>query len=391
MMPRTISILIFLFSFSTANSQSSYYVDNKYNFYRCPDVATKSSGDFIELMQKRNYDSAEVVLNNWERVCGIREVIFRSRVMLAIAIDGNADTLFTDPRLSSIYRYEDRAEMIRTKNYINYDYSPPSYGFIPIGQEFDSYSISFFSEYLNNTDSGTINHLLCEFYSNELESIFVKLQNSEFRNSNLFHYYDKRVKHYVNMPELHGALLAGIWIPTGGISQLGSHPRIGIQAGTKFRKINIDLTVSFKFLKSANNYYARRVSSDDSVVLTDNFFGAYLGIDGGYDIWKKRNNEVQLLFGGGVDGFDVIEADTVRNIKPESILTYNFNLGVGYRFYVSETTYIGLNVKYNIVNYALRNIIDFKGNPVTLTFSFGGLSNNSKKRNLEYLHYNLRQ
>lgn len=377
-------------------AQYNYYVAgnygqyNKQGMYFCDETAYNSSISFIEFIQDKKYDSANDILNYWERECGIREPLFRARVMLAISRNQDADQLIDEQFFSQLYNYKSRAEMLRTRNYIQYDYGQPYYGYIPIGQEFDSFSINFFKNAYND-DKTSINSLLSEFYGVQTDSLLYKIQSEEYLGTNLHTEYYRLVKKYLYMPELHYAILSGIWMPTGGAKKLGVHPEIGLQVGMKYKNVNVDLTVAFKFIKSQTPYYATRVRSDKSVVYTDDFFGGYFGLDFGYDILKRKSHEIQLLFGIGVDGFDAIEGDTVNNLKSETTWTYNFNFGSGYRFYFSEVAYIGLQCKYNIVNYALRGVVDFTGNPVTVSIVLGGLSNTSKKYQLDNLRYRQRQ
>jgi hypothetical protein len=169
------------------------------------------------------------------------------------------------------------------------------------------------------------------------------------------------------------------------------HPDLGCMVGVKYKRINIDLTITFKFLKSQNGYYAARVHSDSSVVFTDKFFGGYFGIEGGYDLWRKNGQELQLLGGIGLDGFDAINEDKNRGYKAESTWTYNFNFGIGHRYYLSNSLYLGLRGKYNVVNYASNNVVGFSGNPITVSFVVGGLSNKLKSEVLKTLHYKWRK
>jgi len=96
---------------------------------------------------------------------------------------------------------------------------------------------------------------------------------------------------------------------------------------------------------------------------------------------------------GGVafDGFDALTEDKDNDLKAESTWTYNFNFGLGYRYYVTNKFYLGLRGKYNIVDYALNNVIDFTGNPITIQFTIGGVNNVLRNNNLKALKYKLRK
>jgi len=232
---------------------------------------------------------------------------------------------------------------------------------------------------------------LTEFYSDNSDTILTKIQTQTYGNTALTKEYNDAVRKYANMPEYHMSWITGIWIPTGDLKKLGSHPELGYQIGVKHRKMNYDFVMSFRFLNSANYYYGRRTKSDNSLELTDNFFGGHIGMDIGRDIYADRGHEIQLTGGIAVDGFDVLEEDKVNNLKSESTWSYNFNFGLGYRFYITNSFYLGLRAKYNLVDYSQSKVIDFTGNPVTIQFIIGSVNNSFRNNNLKALKYRLRK
>jgi hypothetical protein len=163
------------------------------------------------------------------------------------------------------------------------------------------------------------------------------------------------------------ALVTGIWIPTGALTQVGAHPEFGFQVGGKRNGFEIDFSMIFKFGDSPNYYPAMIM---DSPGFTRHFFGGYVGVDFRKDFFHRGANEMSFLGGVGLDGWDVAKG----NIRTKSVLTYNVNLGLGARHYFNEHAYIGLNLKYNFADYTLGHVVDFTGNPVTVHLMFGGLS-----------------
>lgn len=193
------------------------------------------------------------------------------------------------------------------------------------------------------------------------------------------------------MSEFHMSWVTGIWIPTGKLKKLGSHPELGFQMGAKHKKMNYDLIMAFKFINSPNVYYARRTKSGDSIELTNHFFGGHIGFDLGRDIYVHNGHEIQLTGGIAFDGFDALKENKDKNLKAESIWTYNFSFGLGYRYYISNSFYLGLRAKYNIVDYSLNNVVDFTGNPITVQFIIGSVNNVFRNNNLKALKYKLRK
>ncbi len=174
------------------------------------------------------------------------------------------------------------------------------------------------------------------------------------------------------------SIVAGAWIPTGKLSKLGVHPNLGFQAEACYSKISIGIEFSCKFLNTTQPYLAKRVHSNKQIEATNHFFGGYFGLIGGYDLINTTWHRIRLIGGIAVDGFDVLVEN--KNLKSESIWASNFNLGVGYCYKFNKTKYIGLQVKYNHVDYTKSKIIDLTGQPITVIIDYG-LFNLKKPKN----------
>jgi hypothetical protein len=192
------------------------------------------------------------------------------------------------------------------------------------------------------------------------------------------------VKYYLDMPEVHRALITGIWIPTGELKIFGVHPEFGWQIGTKRKKMNYDLTVIGRFLKSANNYEAYR-SKNSPPEQTDTFLGGHFSFDVGRDIVAVKGHELQLTSGIAFEGFNALEKDKERDLDLRAANTYNLSVGLNYRFYITSKHYLGLRAKYNIVDYTLNNVVDYKGNAVSIQLLFGAVDNYYKTEGLNRL------
>jgi hypothetical protein len=353
----------------------------------CPDVSGNCALLFEQYIQDGKTDSAGILLKYWENKCGLREPVKRARILLSLKTGTYHDSLMKPGMISAIINYQERRENMKTNELYQYDSYRPYFGFVPVGREFDQFTIRLASEMERQYLPGTMEHLLCMLYSSEPDSIFKDIQSSAYENSWLYQEYFRAVDRFLDYPEFHISWITGAWLPTGGISRLGTHPELGFQMGVKKKKWNYDLVMCFKFGNSAQPYYARRVKTNDSLVQTSHFLGGYIGFDIGYDLLVKHRHEFQALAGFGLDGFDALEKDDLRNWEAESITTYNFNFGVEHRFYFSPSFYLGLQLKYNIVDYSMGGIVDFTGNPITLRLILGGFSNPVKRKSLEKLEY----
>ncbi|MFO7526137.1 MAG: hypothetical protein R6W68_11865 [Ignavibacteriaceae bacterium] len=356
----------------------------------CSDVSYGSALLFQHYVEENKLDSAEYIITYWANRCGKREPVFRAKILLAL-IQGNFhDSLLTETPIYFVLNYRNRIQMIESSNYYIYDYYKPYYGFIPPGQGFDSFTINQAERLLTKYNPETIEYLLCEFYGNNSEAIFFKLKNNDYRGSLLVADYRKNISELLEMPELHMSIVSGLWIPTGNLKTLGLHPELGFQIGAKYLMMNYDLILAFRFLKSPNEYLARRTKSGDLIEATDYFFGGHIGIAVGRDIYTHKNHEVQLTGGIAFDGFDALKEDKDRNLKAATVWSYNLSLGLSYRYYFSSNNYFGIRAKYNLVDYTLNNVIDFTDNPITLHLIFGWVNNDSRNSQLKQMYHGVR-
>lgn len=356
----------------------------------CSDISYNSALLFEKYFTDNKIDSAKYLLDYWKSKCGLREPVERARLLLAINEGNFQDSLLTERIVFYIFNYQNRMNMIKYHSSYSYDNYKPYYGYIPIGQEFDKFTQKAFNNLKVKYKPEDIEYLLCEFYSDNCDTIFSKIQTNAYRGSMLAKVYNKITEEYLSIPEFHMSWITGIWIPTGNLKKLGSHPELGFQMGVKNKKMNYDLIMAINFGNSANSYYARRTVSSN-LELTNHFLGGHIGIDIGRDIFAKKGHELQLIGGIALDGFDVLEEVKDQNLKAATTWTYNFNFGLGYRYYVTNGFYLGLRAKYNVVDYTLNKLIDFTGNPITIQFIVGGVSNIFRNNNLKALRYKLRK
>lgn len=358
----------------------------------CADISYNSSEHFIKYMENNQLDSVAALLNYWEKRCGTREPIYRAKILWALKQGNFNKDLLSSGSLENLFSYKSRFDIIKNANYYSYDKYESYYGFVPVGQDFDNYTKSLATNLKKNYKEESMEYLLAEFYSDDRDAIFKKIQkkNHDYESSDLVKEYYEKVDFYRNLGEYNTALVTGVWLPTGAMTKIGVHPQLGIQIGSKHKKMNYDLTMVFKFIDSPNEYMARR-DKKSKPELTDNFFGVYAGLDVGRNIYAKNRQEIQALAGIGYDSFSALEKDEDKNLKVAATSSYNINLGLGYRYYITDTFYLGLRAKYNIVDYTLNNVIDFTGNPITVQLTFGGLSNVFKHKGLKSLGQEIRR
>ena len=389
-MKKTIILLLTFCLITSAFCQDFDYLLTKKPI-DCSDISLSSSLYFIKYMNGYETDSAKHLLNYWETKCGMREPIFRAKIILALTTGEFCDSLLIESPLNQIFNYQSRMDIIKSARYYLYDNYKSYYGYVPPNEEFDNFTRKWALELKNYYDPESIEYVLAEFYSTDYEAILTKIQSKNFEKSLLSEKYFEIVNQYKKLPEFHMNFLAGIWIPTGELAKIGVHPELGFQMGWKKKRLNYDFTFAIKFVDAPKEYYARRDKNSDEWELTSRFFGGYIGFEVGGDILAKKGHELQAIVGVGWDGFDVLKENKEDDLKASFTSSFNVNFGIGYRYYINNHFYLGLRVKYNVVNYTLNKIIDFTGNPISIHFSIGILSNGTKEANLRALGYKLRK
>lgn len=381
--PITIILLTVLFG---QHSFAQTDFDNRIEkTFDCSDIALTSAKLFERYYLVGQLDSAQQVIDYWTDKCGMREPILRGKVLLALSNKTFDDSILTNEYLYYVFNYQNRMDLFKKSDFTTYDYYKPYFGFIPLGQDYDQFTIEaaryLSNEYLDNS----FEYLLCEFYSSNSDTILTKIQNEKYKDYGFYTEYQNEVNKYAKKSDFHVAWITGLWIPTGKLQTLGTHPEFGLILGGKTKKISYDLVMSFRVGKSKNSYSVK--ISNDSVVQSDYYLGGYFGCDLGYDLFYKSGHDFQILGGIGWDGFDAIEGDVDNDIQGVSLGALNLNAGLGYRYFLTNSFYLGLRTKYNFVDYSSSGKVDLKGNTISIQFIIGGLGNAMKYNHLDALEY----
>lgn len=361
----------------------------------CREISYNSSLHYVRLMQEDKIDSVYSLLDFWEKKCGDREPIMRAKILLALTQGTFSENLLPEKPLDNVFAYQTRMRVIGSASYSTYDEYPAYFGFVPPGQEFDNYTRDLAKALKDSYPQETLEYLFAEFYGDNADTIISKLKSEPFASSRLGMQYKENIENYINLPEGHYSFNTGIWMPTGHLRKMGNHPEFGFQMGVKHLKMNYDLTMGLAFVKSKESYYAydERI---DSTYLTDHFMGFNIGVDFGRDIFNYRKHEIQAIVGiayAGIENFksDNDNDDDTDDSNDITSGTYDLNFGFEYRYYLNGKTYLGIRPKYHIVDYTLSDIIDFTGNPVTVSIIIGFVNNIYKENNLKNLRYRYRQ
>ena len=343
-------------------------------------------------------DSVTILLKDWEKICGLSEPVHRAKILFSLKMLEFNDSLLSDEPLNFIFNYQSRMDIIQFIRHDRYAENRHFYGYVPVGERFDNFTRRLAMILKDIYYPESLEYLLCEFYSGDYESIISNIQSLNDESSPLKKHYEELLEKSLKMPEFHLSLLINLWIPTGELKKIGVHPEFALQMGCKKKKMNYDFVAALKFADASKAYLARRDRYSDWDT-TKRFFGGYLGFEAGYDIFVRKRHEIQLIGGAGYDFFYVLHKQYEMSYddyyqpykKPVATSSYNINFGVSYRYYFSSHGYVGLRLKYNIVDYTLNKRIDFTGNPVIIQLSIGLLKSAKRDLYLNTFGYHVRK
>ncbi|RZL41053.1 MAG: hypothetical protein EOP00_25565 [Pedobacter sp.] len=328
-------------------------------------------------------DTVSAIVKYWEKHCGLTEPLLRIKILLAINGDSLNDKLYSGiPVINYLINFRE------SRRYENIGYSYGQYygAYPPMNTSFDNFTKDLALKLKKNPANSALDNFFLDLYSQNFDKIFYRLQDSVLNDSTLKQSYKKELQRYIHLPEGHFAMYTGMWLPSGNLSIVGNHPLFGFQIGVKKKKTLIDGVMELKFGNSPNVYF---VQKDDSLYSTKHFFGGFIGLDLGYELINKKGNEIDLLAGTAWDGFDVLDIgkpdDPDRITK--TINALNFNVGIGYRTYFKNKSYLGIETRYNVVNYQNKNGTDLSGNTLTIRLKYGISRNIYKDNALRRLDY----
>lgn len=165
-MKKAVSFFIFLLGFR--------YILFSQVSLTCADVANKYALDFIKLIDKSSIDSINMLLNEWQMKCGANEPVFRARVLLCLNTDKKIDSLIKSDFINKVISFQNRMNIMKSGALYYYDEYKSFYGYVPVGEEFDGFTIIKSKDMLNKFDKNSQEYLVCDLYSGNCSDFFLK-------------------------------------------------------------------------------------------------------------------------------------------------------------------------------------------------------------------------
>lgn len=333
--------------------------------YSCVNVIDNSMRLIPHYHNNNQFDSLNLTLENWEKTCGMSEPLLRFKILFAIKQNNFSEALYDTLSITEYWRnYNKRIK------YKSFD------GGIPTGYKYLNAYDSFTENFAKNlkirrSQSTTdVENFFLDLYSDNFYLSYDKIRYGDFMDSKLKQDFHQDIGRWRNI-KFSSSIFTGIWLPLGNIKTLGNHPIIGISSGVGYKKWSFDMILEWRFLKSPNYYL---VESFDSVYSTNRFFGGLYGVQLGYEIFQKDNTKIFVSAGYGFDSFDSVQIphpDRPGERHTKTINSRNTNFGFEYRKYHNYTSFWGLGLRYNLVNYDNPNGTDLSGNTINIRLKYG--------------------
>ena len=352
----------------------------------CADIALNSSEYIPYYLNNNLMDSALIVLNYWGEKCGNSEPAMRANILIALDLFYFEEEMITDDFLRRMLIFSDRMKLIHENNTFAYNYHQSDFDFVPVGGIFDLWTLDFAAEVLKKYDPGTPGYFLALFYSGATDSTLNLLSTYPYNEFKPGIQYNDLVQHYRALPSTSISGFAGIWIPMGPLEVMGVHPEIGMTYGLKKKENLYELVMGAKFIKSPESYLTRR-NKDSEWEYSNEFSGVYLGFEYSRDLMPQKRNSPFFSIGAAYDAITTLNQDTDKELKAATSGSYNFNLGGGIRIFLNNRSYLGLQLRYNVVDYTLSHLFKKQGHVITARLSYGIFQNNYRDERLEYLRY----
>jgi hypothetical protein len=385
-MKQIFKILIFLFIVSNAYGQ----VDDierlmTRRYLSCQDIRYNAQFLIPEFYSKGSKDTLNAIIDYWEKHCGLSEEIIRCRILFAIDKGEFNENIYDSNILNFLISYKNSSSALINnygKMYIHYNWR--YYNNQP--DTLKSFTKHLAKELLERNEIKPIEKFYLRFYSEDFDGTFAMLQTDDFKGTLIQELYFNKIKKHKRQIIGHGDFLLGVWIPQDNLEIVGTHPFFGFRGGLKYKRLIADATLGFKFGKSPNIY---QVYENDSLWDTDHFFGGYVGLDLGLEMFRIKNSSFDLIGGIAFDGFDVLKVDDSNSNKDisKSINSLNLNIGLGYKYNINQWNYIGVDFKYNFVDYKNKMGTDLSGNSLTINLIYGFYSNRYNVNRLKGLDY----
>lgn len=377
--------IIFLTAFSSTTFGQVENIEKLMNrkYISCDDIRLNATHLIPEYYRKGSIDTAYAILDYWNKQCMNTEEITRCRILFAIDSGTFNERMYSQNIIRQLLTYRNDPAL---KYYYDDHYFFPEWGDYSFQDELEEFTIELAKNLLKRDNLQPIEIFFLKFYSKEFENIFEMLQSEEFDGTLIQKIYYAEVQRYIRQVIFHGDFLLGVWIPQNNLQTIGTHPSLGFRGGIQYKRLTADASMIFRVGKAPEIY---QVYEMDSLWNTDHHLGAYLGMDAEFKMFRSKRSSFNLIGGVAVDLIDVLDIKETQSCEEttKSLSSLNLNLGLGYKYYLNQFSYLGLDFKYNFIDFKNPMGTDLSGNAVSINLLYGFTGNRRNTLSLEALDY----
>ncbi|KAA3609300.1 MAG: hypothetical protein DWQ05_22675 [Calditrichaeota bacterium] len=352
---------------------------------RWEDKSLNSSKLIVKYYRAEQMDTVRMVLQYWENECNMNEPLLRFKVLLAMQDGTFNEKLYDDRIMGFLMKYRVRVESMQEKGAdawkMRHSSSKENLPKAPfVSEAFNKLTMNMAIRRQDEFKKGDPQRFFSLFYNHEFDKALKTVQEMDYAETELQKYTKSYLENANSRLEEHYAVHSGSWMPSGNLDVLGSHPTFGVTLGLKKNRWLLDIVGELRFTKSKATY---TVGSPTGIEATDKYRGGYMGLEFGREVWQNNRQEFDLLAGFGYEGFDALTGRGAdQDVSPAS---KNINFGAGYRFFLHSfsTAYLGLQVRYALIDYDSDGGSDLSGNALTFRLSFGKARNSNKAKILQ--------
>jgi hypothetical protein len=340
----------------------------------CKDVFLNAIDIIPQLYKEKSFDSLQKAIDIWKSTCGSLLEVRYTEILLAIE-RSSFNTVAPDSGLVELLQ----SYSFAYKNYSRYN------TYFGTTSSFYKLSSTWARLLLERANLSVNEKFVCNVFAGNISNPEKEIKQHKDEYKLLFNLLNKNFADQKKRGSTEYTIISGIWSPTGNASLLGVHPSIGLQLGGRFDRHQIDLTMQVRFLKSANTYTVKR---NNSLYDLDHYIGGYIGLDYNYYFVNKMKYDLGIIAGAGYDGFDIANSgDDNENdyLKPLTISSLNMNTGLRFNYAFNPAFYLGLQGKYNFINYGTNGGTSLNGDAFSFDLIIGFASRpQTMRRNYWY-------
>jgi len=256
-------------------------------------------------------------------------------------------------------------------------------------RDYDWFIKKYAYDLKQSQDTLSAANAIATYYAFGRDSVLDRLAGGDYPGSCLQIRYDSLVGDLLEKRRSlanNRSLNVGMWIPTGNLQTLGAKPEIGCQIGRRYRRFGGDLTAMFRFLDAKHEYL---VEHNDSLYRTDNYLGIYLGGGPVLRAYSSWSTSLEIFSEIGWDGIMALTADDIKANNADYLNSFNCNVGFTLRKYFGTygTQYIGIQARYNIVDFDTNGGTNLSGDAVSINLIWGSMGHWWIDNELKYMRY----